>query len=109
MGSSTHLNFLETDSIYYHPCTQRPSSPLKEAQRAAKIISDYGDTVLCLSGGVDSEMMARVFLSCGIKFKVAILRFKNDLNLYDIRYAVSFCDFYNCYRSFSLINLSGYY
>ena len=95
MGSSTHLNFLETDSIYYHPCTQRPFSPLKEAQRATKIISDYGDTVLCLSGGVDSEMMARVFLSCGFIFKVAILRFKNDLNLYDIRYAVSFCDFYN--------------
>ena len=109
MGSSTHLNFLETDSIYYHPCTQRPSSPLKEAQRAAKIISDYGDTVLCLSGGVDSEMMARVFLSCGIKFKVAILRFKNDLNADDIRHAVFFCDLYNLTYEFVDLDIIDFY
>lgn len=92
---ASHNEFIETQSIYYHPCTQRPSSPLEEAHRAAKIISDYGDTVLCLSGGVDSEMMARVFLSCGVNFKVAILRFTNDLNINDIVYAENFCKFYN--------------
>jgi len=92
---SSHNEFIETQSIYYHPCTQKPSSPLKEAQRAAKIISDYGDTVLCLSGGVDSEMMVRVFLSCDIKFKISILRFKNNLNINDIKYAEHFCKIFN--------------
>jgi hypothetical protein len=46
---------------------------------------------LCLSGGIDSEAMARVYLAAGVEFEVAFLRFKDDLNLFDISTNIEFC------------------
>lgn len=44
------------------------------------------------SGGIDSEVVVRSFHAAGIPICAAILRFKDDLNLHDIRYAVDSCE-----------------
>ncbi|MAE74337.1 MAG: hypothetical protein CL675_09595 [Bdellovibrionaceae bacterium] len=75
--------------------TDKPCmSPLFESMRAAKLIAErYSSETLwlCLSGGVDSECMALSFLYAGVPFKVAICRFPENLNAFDIQYALSFC------------------
>jgi hypothetical protein len=75
-------------------CTREPLSPLEEAARAAGLIRTSTDQeiFLCMSGGIDSECMALGFLEAGIRFSVAIMRFSSDLNGYDIRDAVDFCE-----------------
>lgn len=71
-----------------------PGTPLAEGARAARMIrnSTSDEIWLCMSGGVDSESMARCFLAAGVEFRVAIMRFDRELNWYDIRDAVAFCD-----------------
>lgn len=44
--------------------------------------------VLCLSGGLDSQAVLHSFISSGVSFEIAILRFKNRLNFHDIEEAL---------------------
>ena len=44
-----------------------------------------------LSGGLDSEVACRAFISAGIPFKTTILRFNNELNIEDVSNAIAFC------------------
>lgn len=46
---------------------------------------------LSLSGGIDSEVMARVFLRNNIEFTAIILRHTEKTNLHDVTYADKFC------------------
>lgn len=74
-------------------CRRRPDTPIQEASRAARKIYDStdGDIILLMGGGVDSEAMARAFLSEGIPFRVAIGRYSQALNENDIMHARLFC------------------
>ncbi len=47
---------------------------------------------LCLSGGVDSEAMLLAFIAAGVDFKIYILRFKDELNKFDIQTSMQFCE-----------------
>jgi len=47
---------------------------------------------LCLSGGIDSEVMVRSFAACGIPFRTIITRYNNDINIQDIAWAVIYCE-----------------
>jgi len=47
---------------------------------------------LFFSGGVDSEVMLRAFIHIGSNPDVYIVRYNNDINLYDVSYAVSICN-----------------
>ncbi len=47
---------------------------------------------LFLSGGIDSEFVARVFLSANVNFKCTIIRFPENLNEHDIKFAINFCE-----------------
>ena len=60
---------------------------------AAKLIKASTDKplVIMMSGGVDSEVVARSFKDAGIDFTVAILRFSDNLNQHDIMYAEDWC------------------
>lgn len=49
---------------------------------------------LLLSGGIDSEFVARVFLEKGIPFSAKIIEFSNNENYFDVKYAYDFCDAY---------------
>jgi hypothetical protein len=47
---------------------------------------------LLLSGGIDSEVMARSFLEAKVPFKGRILRLKDDKNIHDWSWAVAWCE-----------------
>jgi len=44
--------------------------------------------VLCLSGGLDSQAVLQSFLASGIKFEIAILKFKERYNMHDVEEAL---------------------
>lgn len=61
-----------------------------------KICSDVNKPIyVLLSGGVDSEVLARVMLSNDIPFKVLTFKHKNGTNDYDTYYAQKFCEQHN--------------
>jgi hypothetical protein len=68
----------------------RTSSYQNELKRTADLIyQDYGkDFALFLSGGTDSEIVARNFLSIGIKPTCYTIKFKDNYNLSDVVEAI---------------------
>lgn len=55
------------------------------------------------SGGVDSEVVLRSFIEARIPVRAAILRFRGDLNIHDISWAVISCEALNVpYHFFEL-------
>ena len=53
--------------------------------------STFKQINVLMSGGIDSEMVARSFLNIGIKPRITIGAFKGFHNLHDISHAVVFC------------------
>lgn len=51
--------------------------------------------MVCLSGGIDSEVAIRCFVEQNIPVKAAILKMKHDLNYHDYKLAIKFCEKYN--------------
>lgn len=62
----------------------------QELRRTADLIyKDYGkDFALFLSGGTDSEIVARNFVDIGIKPKCFVIKFKDDYNASDVDEAI---------------------
>lgn len=56
---------------------------------------NFKDPLLYLSGGLDSEFVAKAMIDAGIKFTPVIFQWKNNddkiNNLHDITYAIDFC------------------
>lgn len=93
----------QKDQLIFEYGSCKETTDIKsEYIRAAQLIANRAkdDLVLCLSGGIDSEVMVRIFIDAKIKFKIAIMRFENDLNLYDIKYGISFCQKFDLEYSF---------
>lgn len=78
--------------VNYGACDYLPLDFRKECEQAAKLIELRSNRLpwLFLSGGLDSEVMALSFLSANVPFLGVTLRFPNDINLHDIRYAKKF-------------------
>lgn len=51
--------------------------------------------MVCLSGGLDSEIIAKAFLECNIPFTAISFKHSAGTNLYDIEYAIRFCKKHN--------------
>lgn len=69
----------------------RPTLNFKEeCIQTAKLIRDtkQGPLWILLSGGIDSEIVLRSFIEAHIPVRAAIIRFKSDLNIHDMSYAV---------------------
>lgn len=68
----------------------RTSNWLNEQYRTATLIKeDFGkDFVVMFSGGTDSEIVLRIFKHLNIKHRTVFIKFKNDYNLHDLKYAV---------------------
>ncbi len=85
---------------------ERPTLDWKsECIQAAKEIraSTELPIVVCLSGGIDSEVVAESFRQANIKFEAAILRFKKDYNIHDISWAIIYCEKYHIsYRIYEM-------
>ena len=77
------------------PGVEVEGSYLEELKSTLKT---YSNPLLYLSGGLDSEFVARAMLDAGIQFKTVIFRLtdKNHdvLNAQDILYALDFCEEY---------------
>ena len=95
--------------VKYGRCERQPLSFHQECLEAARRIAENTKEPIWVlfSGGVDSEVTLQSFVQAKIPVQVAILRFKNDLNIHDISYAVIACHQLNVpYRIFDLDLLS---
>lgn len=79
--------------VSYGKCSREPQAFHNECLETARIIrKNTNDEITVLfSGGIDSEVVVRSFVEAGIKIKVAIMRYKDDLNAHDIEYAIDTC------------------
>lgn len=121
MSSSTqqsHLAFYESkinDQRIFHVDigdTELHDSFHNECVRAATLIAEQfnNETIwLTLSGGMDSEVVARSFLKAGINIKCAIMAFENGLNEHDICHALAFCKEQNVQYEIFNLNLEDFY
>lgn len=92
----------------YGKCFNKLS--FRESNRnAAVLISKNKNPIrLLISGGGDSEIMARSFIDANIKFDAAIMRYKvanRIVNEYDIIYAINFCRNNNIVYKFYDLNI----
>lgn len=74
---------------------RQPLTGFEEAVNCARIINENRkdqNISLCISGGVDSEAMLRAFIAAGVGFNIYILKFKDDLNDFDIRTNINLCE-----------------
>ena len=87
----------DTWNVKYGRCKRKPDNFRAECVNAAKLIkeSTTKDIYVLLSGGVDSEIVARSFIEADIPITCLIARFNDDMNEHDISYAFDFCDEYN--------------
>src|SRR5688572_28610536 len=88
MTESNHLKYrFHSPSQQYSPeatlfvqfgkCHRPCASAFEEARRAAILVAKKFSQPFCLwlSGGVDSEAMARAFISAHVPFRASIIRF----------------------------------
>jgi len=59
---------------------------------------------LLLSGGSDSEVVFRTLMKNKIDFVPYIFRYENDINIYDVSYAITLCQSYE--KDYKLIDLN---
>jgi len=79
--------------VKFKKCSQAPLSWKEEIYKAAvKIAQSTTKTIyLCMSGGIDSEVMCQAFWDQKIPFKGLTLEHKEKTNRHDIRYAIEWC------------------
>lgn len=113
MYEQTYLNYLEHDinHVYYNPISNNIIKSFKEeCLLSCEIIYEkYKNINLCLSGGVDSEIMARCFIEKNIPFKVSIMKFNKNLNYNDIKYAIDFCEYFNLKYYFLELDIEKFF
>lgn len=74
---------------------RRPVKSFKEECKIAaqSILETYPSLKpeIFFSGGADSELIVRAFLGIGYKPNVYVVRYENDINIYDVSYAYAIC------------------
>jgi hypothetical protein len=71
-------------------CTLRDSA-IAACQSIRDTYPDHKFSIM-LSGGSESEICLRAFQLAKVPFRVYIGRYENDINLYDVSYAVTLCE-----------------
>ena len=81
-------------SVAYGRAVREPADWRAECIETARLVAAATDLDLWVlfSGGIDSEIVVQSFLFSGIPFRVAITRFRHDLNRHDIAFAIKFCE-----------------
>lgn len=82
--------------IKYQPPSRKLQSAFSESIIAAKRIAQAAKlknkkVKIFLSGGIDSEAMARAFIAAEVEFDIVIGRYDGQMNSHDICHALSFC------------------
>lgn len=79
-------------SMEFKPVKRMPKNWKDELIITAKKIGKNKKPLyLCLSGGIDSEVMALAFINAEVPFKALTLKHKDGTNDHDISYAEDFC------------------
>jgi hypothetical protein len=103
-----HDKFITSFSCNYIESNKTLKEELEAA--ASSTVDHFGNNISILfSGGADSEVMLRSFLSIGIKPKVFIYRYEKDYNIYDVSYAVTICSLLNVDYRIIDFNLENFY
>jgi hypothetical protein len=77
---------------------------------ASSTVDQFGNDISILfSGGSESDLMLRSFLSIKSKPNVYIIRYENDYNLYDVSYAVTICSMLNVDYKIIDFNLTRFF
>lgn len=87
-------------------------SPFEQSVIDAKFLYDSAQSknlILCLSGGIDSECLCRAFLAAKAPFEVCFLRFKDNLNYFDIKTNIAFCEDRSIKFSFIDIDIINFF
>lgn len=94
----------------------RSHSPIEsfkeELQKAAESTLDHYPGLrpsVFFSGGVDSELILRSYIDIGANPKVFIIRYENDLNIYDVSYAITICTMLKIDYTLVDFNLQKFY
>lgn len=83
--------------IWYSPCSRTPAQWVEEIKSSAISLSQTvkKDIWICMSGGIDSEIVAKTFADLHIPFRALIAKFNDDLNEHDIIYSQRWCQYHN--------------
>jgi hypothetical protein len=92
-----NYSFDEKFSVTFNKCSRPVQAWNDEVNLTAKAIAKSTDKplVVLMSGGIDSEMVARAFLDNDIKFTALTLKHTQGTNVHDTNWADSFCKKYN--------------
>lgn len=94
---------------------KKASSPIPSYKDAlfnnAKLMRDmYSEPFdVCLSGGIDSEVIVRTFKTLGIKFNTFIFKLEDNLNIQDVSDAIDICTELNLDYSIIDFNLRSFF
>jgi hypothetical protein len=78
---------------------------------ASNILDHFNGLTPCVmfSGGIDSELVLRSFLDVGCIPEVLIFRYEDDINVYDVSYAVTVCSMLDVSYKIIDFNLKKFY
>lgn len=78
---------------------------------ARSTLEQYHGLKPCIffSGGVDSEVVLRAYLNIGVTPDIYIIRYENDLNIYDVSYAITICSMLSVDYTIIEFNLFKFY
>jgi hypothetical protein len=80
-------------TMTYKPLTRAPMRWREEVLATAQHIADSETRplVVCMSGGIDSEVIARAFIELGVSFSALTAEFTDGSNTHDTDHARRFC------------------
>lgn len=98
--------FSDTFSISFNPPKRKIGSFKEEMQHFVRDVKTSTDRpiALLLSGGLDSEVLARTLIQQKIEFEAFTCKFTNDQNAHDISYAYTLCEQFNIKHTTILID-----
>lgn len=94
----------------YRPITRKVGTFKEELFSAATQIKNSSNKeIYCLlSGGIDSEIVARSFVEQGYKIRALSIRYKHGENSHDIEHALNFCRKFNIKHEYVNLDIDNF-
>lgn len=104
-------NNIQQFEVYFNKVSKPVLSYKEEVIRTVKYIKDSTDRPLyiSLSGGVDSEVIVRACLEANINFTAFIVKFEDDKNKHDNKYANALVEKYKIDSFICSLNATDYF
>ena len=112
----TYENILNTNiedrfKIKFKPISRKLKSWKEELLISAQDIVQKADRQIyvTMSGGIDSEQVARILMELNVDFKVLTIKHKQGTNAHDIMYAINFCKQYNIEQKIVELDINEFF